>query len=120
MSDQPKLLGKSLSHIHCVWERVDMVRRGDRGGWQIVMEEGLPSTTLCECCGEMLRDTKVNDGEMHDTRYLVEACYESKRGNKRIGKRLYWACHDCLAMWDDGEDEPSAGDKIRADDRSGY
>jgi hypothetical protein len=99
----PKFLRPTLSHLHCAWERVG------KDGWQIVMEEGLPSTTLCECCGGM-----------HDTRYLVEACYESKRGNKRIGNRLYWACHDCLAMWDDGEDEPSAGDKIKADDRDGY
>ena len=120
MSNQPKFLGKSLSHLHCVWERVDIIRRGDQGGYQIVMEVDLPSTTLCECCGGMLRDTKVNDGEMHDTRYLVEACYESKRGHKRIGKRLYWACHDCLAMWDDGEDNPDYWDKIKADNRSGY
>lgn len=120
MSDQPKLLGKSLSHLHCVWERVDESHRGGKCGWQIVMEEALPSTTLCECCGGMLRDTKVNGGEMNDTRYLVEAHYESKQGHKRIGKRLYWACHDCLAMWDDGEDEPTHADKIKADNRSGY
>jgi len=113
---QPKLLGKSLSHLHCAWERVDCDLRG---GWQIVIEDDLPGSTLCECCGKALRECTM-DESMRNTRFLVEAHYESKRGSKRIGKRLLWACHDCLAMWDDGEDEPSARDKIKADDRDGY
>lgn len=96
-----------------------MCRRGDRGGWQIVMEENVSRYTRCECCGQFLKDTKVNDGEMDDTRYLVEAHYESKRGAKRIGKRLYWACHDCLAMWDDGDDSPTHADKLKAYKRDG-
>jgi hypothetical protein len=114
MSDHPKFLGKNLSHLRCAWERVDCDLRG---GWQIVMEEGVSCYLMCECCGNLLKDCKVND-DRYDTRYLVEACYESKQGNKRTSKRLYWACHDCLAMWEEGDDKPSAADKARADKRS--
>lgn len=95
-----------------------MCRRGDKGGWQIVMEEGVSRFLMCECCGNLLKDCKV-DPYMSDTRYLVEAHYESKRGAKRIGKRLYWACHDCLAMWDDGDDSPTHADKLKAYKRDG-
>jgi len=113
MSDHPKFLRPSLSHLHCAWER-DPVR-----AWRIVMEEGVSVYLMCECCGNLLKDCKVND-DRYDTRYLVEAHYESKKGAKRISKNLYWACHDCLAMWDDGAERPSAWDKIKADDRDGY
>jgi hypothetical protein len=92
--DYPKFLKPSLSHFRCEYDEEGLI-----------MQEGLSTYTMCECCGEFTRKSDVPD-----TIYLVRPYYSIKgRRYARRSSKTYWCCHTCLAMWDDGydPDDPS-------------